>query len=156
MKKMNVILLSVILSAELFGQQTVDLQPSTREDYLKKSKRQDTFATLSLSGGLALYLIGGGVAIANATTDAVREIGGIINPGNPPPPPKDNGTAIAVLLIARTAAVICSISLYTSAAVNKRKAKALDISLKPQKALQFQYYSLTSQLIPSVSLKLNL
>ncbi len=154
MKKILIIYLAIATSPGVFGQQIDTEHPLTKEAYLKKSKNQKVAGTVLIIGGVVLNITATVVSLAQATDDIVRGIGGIINPDIAP---RKNDQGVAnVLFITGTVAIVSSIPLFIASGKNKRKAKAMSISFKPEKTLQLYQYGLVSGFVPSISLKIHI
>jgi hypothetical protein len=141
MKQVIVLLLLLVISATTFSQQT-DPPPSlTKQDYLKKSKSQNTAGWILAGAGTSL------VVVAFATTN-LSDIGDAINGDNSG---LNTGTA---LFVTGGIVAISSIPLFIIAAKNKRKAMSLSLKNEPVSA-PFRIDIINST-IPSFTLKLSL
>jgi hypothetical protein len=129
MKKNIIVLLVILLSLKSFGQATL-----SKQDYLKKSKTQNTIATYLLGTGIITVLTG--VFIAK---------GQGFNSGT-----SDNSPAV----ILKSGLILSagSIPFYIMGAANKRKAKVLSAGIKMDVVPQVQQRSF----FPSLSIKISL
>ena len=153
MKKLSVILLLTIISFNTFSQQTTSSKPSlTKMDYLKKSKKQNTTAWILLGSGIGISVI-----------DFLRK--------RPEPIYAPNGSWITypptnsseldkfdhsqrVVLFIGCATALASIPFFINA--HKNKKKAMSLSFKNEKIPQIQKRSFVCQIVPSLTLKINL
>ena len=141
MKQVTIIFLMLVLSASTFSQQTDPSQTLTKQDYLKKSKSQNTAAWILAGAGTGL------VVIAFATTN-LSDLGDAINGDNSG---LNRGTA---LFVAGSIVAVSSIPLFIISAKNKRKAMSLSLKNEPTFA-PFKI-DIVNTTIPSFTLKINL
>ncbi len=129
MKKNIVLPLLLILSVTTFSQQTLNNDsPTTKADYLQKSKRQKKVARIMLGGGasftvLGLHLkqyIGAGVIIAG----------------------------IGVL------SVLGSVPMFIAS--SKNRLRAMSLSFKNEPVTLFQKSNFVYRSVPSITLKISL
>jgi len=73
MKKMTILSLLLILSANLFSQQTTSSPTFNKQDYLQKSKNQKTAAWVLLGGGIVL--MGSGFLIGDRKESSFSDAG---------------------------------------------------------------------------------
>lgn len=128
MKKLIIFLLMLVLSTTTFSQQSGPFPVLTKQDYLRKSKRENIAALSLLFGGFALEL----TAIL---TSFETELG-------------------ANLVRAGLLANLVSIPFFIAARRNKRKAAS--ISFKNQYVHQLTNWGLSNRTVPSVNLRINL
>ena len=146
MKNLLIIISVVCLSQPLIAQQikTDSSSALNKETFLIKRKKQKKAANILLISGGSLILISGIVAAgetaAIVTTDG-ENLDNIYT--------LSSGIATAGILMS-----VASIPFYISAGKNKRKAAAL--SFQQQKIPYLQNNSVTSSLIPAVSIKIKL
>lgn len=126
MKKIIVFALLLLSSLATFSQQTEPSAPSTKQDYLQKSKSQRTSAFILLGSGAALLAI---AAPGNVSFDI-----------------------LPVLVIGGGAAIVGSIPLFIAAGKNKRRA--MSMSFKNETAPVLQNSGFTSRVVPSLALKI--
>lgn len=133
-------------------------QPATKEDYLKKSKRQRTGAILLITSGGAIAIAGFAVAIDNAGkalgNSFVNSIRTSFDPYASPATTKDHRTLSSILIITGVGAMLGSISMFVSA--HKYKLKALSFSFKNETAPQLKGLIMVYKFIPSLTLKMSL
>jgi hypothetical protein len=133
MKKLTTLLLLSLLSFNCISQQT-NLSPSvTKQDYLKKSKKQKTIAFVLAGGGSIAWLAG---------------LGKYMNQ-------EDNidGGGEAAMIIGGTVALV-SIPFFIISSKNKKKA--MRMSFKNQVIPQLQNSGFVHRTIPSINLKIDL
>jgi hypothetical protein len=128
MKKIIVFAMLIIISFASFSQQTTSSPTLTKQDYLKKSKKQKIVAWSLLLGGFGLDVI----AFATGFES-------------------ESGT---FLIRAGTLANLASIPFFIVAHRNKKKGMSL--SFKNEIAPQLQKSSFVYRHIPSLTLKMSL
>ena len=134
-----------------FCQQTQNLQPIQKTDYLDKSKNQKTAAWILLGGGVAMTITGT-VIYHNAYSKAAEEdpfgtlvtLGTNVNPGG------------AVLATVGLLSTIGSIPFFIASGKNKRRASFVSTSFKMENAAIVQRASLVKRPYPALSLKIGL
>jgi hypothetical protein len=139
MKKIIIGGMLLITTAATFGQQSNPSATLTKQDYLKKSRKQKTAAWLLMSSGFTCVVIGG-VLSSDVNNISLFD--------------EKTSKAGSVLSVVGLCSMAGSIPLFIAASKNKRKTKSL--SFTNEKALQVQSYSLVYRFIPSVSLKIEL
>jgi len=152
MKQIIAISIAILMSVPLVAQQTEVPKPLTREQYLKKSKGSLIAGTICLIGGITMETIATVSALREAGKEADYELRRIFNPNMPPYEANSKGNVF--LFVAGSIAVIASIPMFIGAGVNKRKAKAFAVSVKPETYLQPQPGGLTRRMMPSLALKI--
>jgi hypothetical protein len=146
------ILLFVCMGTMLcsFAQETASETPKpslTKEEYLKKSKRQRTGAIVMISAGGALVIAG----IAVAANDLGNDLYNIFDDNAST---NNHETLSTVLAVVGVAAMLGSIGLFVSA--HKNKKKAMSISFKNETAPLMQNSMVFQQYVPSLSLRIRL
>lgn len=131
MKKIIAFALLLIVSSESFSQQTNSLPALTKQDYLKKSRTQNTTAWFIISGGLVLGTISYGISYKEGRTNTAE-----------------------ILEYTSLATMLGSIPLFIAARKNKKKAMSL--SFKNETMPQLQKGSFVNQPVPSITLKISL
>ncbi|MBD0288428.1 MAG: hypothetical protein ICV79_23820 [Flavisolibacter sp.] len=119
-----------------FCQQTVPSKPSTREEYLAKSKRQKSGAKVLLIGGVALLTTS---IVIGTTGDPTFETLG----------------TLAVVGTIGAAAALGSIPLFIASEKNYRRARAATTYFKLEKAPVLQPAGISLRSYPSVAVKAN-
>lgn len=122
--------------------QSINQSEKSQSYYLKKSKRQKTTGWILLGGGVATTFVGIGVASSELISGSLS--------GS-----SNNSSAADVVLLTGLAAMIGSIPVFISAHKNKRRAVAA-ISFRNQPLRFTDKKSVTSTLLPTVSLKISL
>jgi hypothetical protein len=145
MKKITTILLLLVMSLTIFSQQTEPAPSLTKQDYLKKAKRQQTAAWILGGSGLVLT----GVGLVVAAGDAGEEFFGIFDSNV-----NDGGDSGAVFAVVGLAVMGASVPLFIAAARNKKRAASL--TFKNQFVPQFSNGSFVKKPIPSLSLKISI
>jgi hypothetical protein len=148
MKKFIICTLLLSLASTTFSQQTNPSAPLTRQDYLLKSKRQKTAASILLGGGLGIALAGAMVASAKTAED----IGNMFSE----PQHQNNYTVETVLVIVGGVAALSSIPLFSASSKNKRMGMSLQTTLKIENVNTIYRYNLVHTCYPALSLKINL
>jgi hypothetical protein len=141
MKQVTTTLLLIIFSATTFSQQTDSPPTLTKQDYLKKSKSQNTAAWILAGAGTGL------IVVAFATTN-VSDIGDAINGDNSG---LNSGTA---LFVTGAIVAVSSIPLFIIAAKNKRRA--MSIAFKNEPVFTPFRIDIMNSTIPSFTLKFSL
>ena len=145
MSKFTTIILLLIFTTTLHGQQADPAPTLTKQHYLKKNKNQRTVAWIL--GGSGIVLLGTGLALAAADTG--EDLASIFNPEA-----NDGGDSGGVFVVVGLAALVTSVPLFVAADKNKRKAMSLSLRNVPSQ--QLIGYSIAYRPIPSLSLKINL
>ena len=125
MKKVTICTLLLILSTTSFSQQTNQAPTVSKQDYLKKSKRQKTAAWILLSGGTLTTLLG--------TVES-----------NPNSIAGGDNSRRTIFLITGLAAIGASIPLFIASSKNKKKAASFSLNFETAPVLQqsqFIYHS---------------
>ena len=151
MNKAIILILMLILSTNLFSQQTEPSPSLSKDAFLQKSKRQKSAAWILLAGGFASSTISVLIAAPKATEDYLSIFPGVLVGATPI---EHNYTGETILLIAGTAAMLSSIPLFIAAGKNKRKA--MNLVFKNEIAPQVQRTSFVYRSVPSLSLKIDL
>ncbi len=141
------IVLLLVLTSSSFCQQTNPSPALTKQDYLKKSKRQKTAAWILLGGGVVLSFAG----IAVGLNDATNNLIGIFYLEQP-----NSSNSVDVLIVSGLAAMAGSIPLFIASSKNKKKANAVSVSFKMETRSTVQQLAIVRTAYPSLSLKLNL
>ncbi len=140
MKKIIALTLLLAFAAASFGQQSVQKQSSTQDDYLKKSKTQKTIATILLVGGAASLLTGrlipkgefegGFIFTSSYKNDGIKStLGGI-----------------------GSLSMLASIPFYIASSKNKRRANAATFSFNNQKVIFPKQNTLVLKTQPTLTL----
>ena len=144
MKKVSILLITMLLTANSFAQQTKTTIKLTSKDYLAKSKRQNTKAWIMLSSGVALFYTGftrryGFVTIGSATGTYVK-----------------NSDAIWMLAMAiGTINMVSSIPLFIASRRNKTKGlSTATFNLKPEKVIVPNIYPVNQSFYTALSIKI--
>ena len=137
MKKVTICTMLLIFSATSFSQQTNPATTFSKQDYLKKSKRQKTAAWILLGGGAVVGFVG--LTQLNFAGSDNGEV---------------NNTPGAVLFFTGVASVITSIPIFSAAKRNRNKA--MSMSFKNQSFPQLQNNKFAYKAIPSLTLKISL
>lgn len=131
-----------------FAQETPSATPEpglTKEQFLKKWKRERTGAIVMISAGGVMTLVGMNISLSNSLNNS--EMFGVSLP-------KKDETFGIVLLIAGVATMLASIGVFASARINKRKA--LSISFKNELSPQLRRSMIFYEPVPSLTLKISL
>jgi hypothetical protein len=151
MKKPTILIVLIAFAFTLFGQQRdVQRLPSTQIDYLKKSKKEKTWAWILTSVGTAGLLV---TLVADAGQATAGGLTTVFSLGTVEPTYKSYN----VPYLLSGAAVVGGITLFVMAGKNKRKARAASVLINMEKApVARQQPLVRSQLFPAVGLKLSL
>ena len=142
MKTLTIFLLLLGVSATTFSQETVPSPALTKNDYLKKSKTQNTVGWVLVGAGAGL------IAVSFATTN-LDDFGDSIFYGD------DSGLNTgAALFVSGVVVAVSSIPLFIAAGKNKRKAMSISFKLQPVPHMTKTY--LTNFKTPSLTLKVEL
>jgi hypothetical protein len=125
----------LVLATATFSQQSKTSAPSTKQEYLQKSKNQKTAGWVLLGGGTVL--IGTGFLIGDRKESSFDDAA--------------TGVIIGGLGLLAT---IGSIPLFIASGKNKRKAAS--VSFKKERFQQTKNSGLVYHHMPAVSLKINL
>jgi len=112
----------------------------TREEYLKKSKGQKTAAIVLLAGGGALLTVGSILTLNDPVYYFDLE-------------DNSNEDVEAALILVGGVAMLSSIPFFIAS--RKNKARAMQVSVKNEMALQLQKGTMFHKSIPSLNLKIN-
>lgn len=129
------------ISVVIFSQQTNPALPSTKQDFLKKSKSQKIIAWILAGTGVT------SVIISIATIDGTELFSSLAGNNKPV-------NRFGILFFGGCIVSLSSIPFFISSGKNKRKAMSL--SFKMEQVPQLQIASLVNKPIPSISLKLRL
>ena len=133
MKKITFLIAFFAIALAAFSQQNNPSPTLTKQNYLLKSKNQNTAAWILLGSGLAM--VGGGLAINLS--------GGILN---------GNGSKGLWLSYLGGAVTITSIPFFIAASKNKKKA----VSLSFKNVISPQIKNFVYRTVPSLTLKISL
>ena len=130
------------------------IPPLSKQDYLRKSKRQMAGAIVSVSGGVLLSGIGTAFLLTGAAV-ATTEI--IISPITGTGPSEETNrtvnTGLALFLLGAAGVIIC-IPLFIASAKNKKRAASLSVG--SQSVQQMGKGSIAQNNIPSLRLTIRL
>jgi hypothetical protein len=144
MKKIIIVFVLLAQTFSVFSQQAHPSQPLTREDYLKKSRKQKTAAWLLLSGGFTCIVIGSVLsADLNVNGD---NYGSVFD--------EKTSKAGSVLSVVGLCSMAGSIPLFIAAHRNKKKG--INLSFENKRARQIQNASFVYRPLPSLTLKISL
>ncbi|MBL0068750.1 MAG: hypothetical protein IPP39_09750 [Chitinophagaceae bacterium] len=145
MKKSIVFLLLLMLSVTTFSQPTINNdEPTTKSDYLQKSKKQSTVALATSIPGVVLVTIGGIMYMS--------EFGNGLIPGGDYQ--EETFNAGGIFILAGSALIMVAIPFHLAARKNKKIAMSLGFKNVPMPELQKNNPVAIS--VPSLSLKINL
>lgn len=130
----------LLQAASLFSQ-------ATKDDYLKKNKKQKKLATILLAGGGAFILAG----VIYPRGDAEHSTSPFYSVVTYP-----NVGTKAALILTGGVAMLSSIPFYISSGRNKRRAEAISFNLHNQQILFSQEGSLIAKRQPAIRLKVPL
>jgi len=151
MKKPTALIVFIALAFKLFGQQRdVQKLPSTQIDYLKKSKKEKTWAWILTSVGTAGLLVTLVADAGQATGDAFATVvsGGTVEP---------TYTSYSVPYLLSGAAVASGVTLFVLAGKDRRKARAASVLINMEKTgVARQQLMVRNQMFPAVGVKLSL
>jgi hypothetical protein len=155
MKKLTTLLLLSLLFFNCISQQTNPSPSLTKQDYLKKSKKEKTTAWILAGGGLAMSAVTLTIA-ANQSADATNNfLATLLSLA------ENNGTTVThdfsvlgVLFYIGAAGTIASIPMFVSSSKDKRKA--MSMSFSNQALPQICDNSFVHHAIPSIKLKISL
>ena len=142
MKKIILCALLLAIANVSFSQQTKPSQTLTKQDYLKKSRNQKTFAWILVGTGVGL------VVVAFATYSTKDYANTLFQQDN-----SALNTSTTLFIIGGITAV-SSIPLFIASGRNKRKG--MNLSLKNETTPQIQKSSFVYRYIPSLTLKISL
>jgi hypothetical protein len=156
MKKFFTLLLTVIIVSHASGSvlRADSIPTLSKQDYLRKSKRQMAGAIVSVSGGVLLSGIGAAFMLAGAAV-ATTEV--IISPITGTGPSEETNrtfnTGTALFLLGAAGVIVC-IPLFIASAKNKKRAAALSVGT--QSVQQMGKYSIAQNSLPSLRLTIRL
>lgn len=156
MKKFFTLLLTIVIVLHSSGSvlRADSIPPLSKQDYLRKSKRQMAGAIVSVSGGVLLSGIGAVFILAGAAV-ATTEI--IISPITGTGPSEETNrtfnTGTALLLLGAAGIITC-IPLFIVSAKNKKRAASLSVG--SQSVQQMGKVSIVQNSIPSLQLTIRL
>lgn len=133
MKKIILSLLALSFSFAMSGQQV------TKQDYLKKSNNQNTWAWVLAGGGAALVMGGALVLASDASYFPSETVG-------------------PILIASGAASIAGGIILFSASKRNERKANEMAVSfnLKVESATRYQDVRITNNYYPACSLRISL
>lgn len=140
MRSIFLILLLTVFVLQSTSQTTT---PLTKEDYLRKSKKQKTAALVMLIGGAVATTIGVGVALGGGLDCAWGD-----------PNCGKNQTLADILIYSGSAAILGSIPLFIAAGRNKKKAMSLSVCGQPTPWITKN--NPVYKTVPSITLKIAL
>jgi hypothetical protein len=146
MKKTIVFAVLLIVAFNSFSQQTQVTQPISRDEYMKKSKKQKTAGWVLLAGGTAIWITG--LIILENTI--VYDLGGIFNGNN------QSFNSGSVVFASGLIIAAGSIPFFIISAHNKHKAMRATAFLRIENVPVIQHASFISHSYPAVSVKINL
>ncbi len=158
MKMLLLVSLFFSLQASSQALQEVDSIPgrasnySIQQNYLKKSKTQKTAAFLTLGGGVCLFFLGGAIG----GSDLSNRISNALNNPNRPGYSYSRDDAASVFALIGLGSMISSVPLFIASSRNKRKAKAVDLSLKTENYEQLFQQVLRQTNYPALSVRIKL
>ena len=143
MKKIIIFALLLIISATTFSQQINPSPTLTKQDYLQKSKKQQTVAWILAGGGVGLVVI----AIATTSTnDVANAVGG-----------NDSGLgAGAALFTLGGITALTSIPLFIASGKNRKRAMAATSFLKMETVPVIGQSGFINKNYPALSVKISL
>lgn len=144
MKKIIILTMMIAFVAVSFGQQAPASSPAqTQTDYLKKSKRQKTWAWVTTSVGTVITAL---TVIAES------------NPAYGEVPIIDNGEQInyTIAYILGFTCIATGIVLFVASGKNKKKANAASVFLDIKKAPLLQQTVFRNQSFPAVGVRISL
>jgi uncharacterized membrane protein HdeD (DUF308 family) len=141
MKKITIFFLMLVVSAASFSQQTTTTAPAIQTDYLKKSKKQKTWAWVTTSVGVTTIVAGllSEVAAIYHVQDGEAEI-----------------SSTATYYMLGTAWIATGVTLFVASSRNKKKASAASVFIDMGKAPVLQLAGTRSYSIPVLGLRLSL
>lgn len=125
-----------------FPSMSIDSIPASN-NYLEKSRRQKNTATWLLVGGSTVFSIGAIVGLS--------EIGTIVNSND-----KSKERLVNTLMIIGVVGAVSSIPLYIAAGNNKKKARSVSISLKPESRSLMRRNDISRVAYPAISINIGL
>ena len=137
----------LVINSSSFCQPMNPSQKISKEDYLKKSKSQNTAAWIVFGTGTVLASVGLAIGLKEAT-DALIGILFLQQPKS-----SNGGEA---LFYSGLATMAGSIPLFIASSKNKKRARAVSASFKMENRSTIHQSALVRTSFPSLSLKLNL
>ncbi|MBI5858779.1 MAG: hypothetical protein HZB42_14200 [Sphingobacteriales bacterium] len=134
MKKIIGCFALLIIASTFYGQQSKPSPVLTKQDYLKKSKKQKTAAWVFMGAGITTFLLG--------TMETDSELG------------KSERTRSGTAIVVGLASIGTSIAFFISATKNRNKAASL--GLKMETSPLIQQNSFVHRSFPALSVRLNL
>jgi len=147
MKRITIIALLLILVVTTYSQKNNPAPALSKQDYLKKSKKQKTTARIILYGGATLFLTGAIIPKGEITGSACslcRE---------PQYEHKNDGVKQTLFSIG-TLTMLGSIPFFTASKKNNKRA--ISVSFKNETAPQLTKNSFVYKAVPSLKLKISL
>jgi hypothetical protein len=134
--KILIACLALLIMANSVQSQTTNTTPTTKQDYLKRSKSQKTAAWLFLAGGGTLIVLG--------SKDVDNKLG------------NSEGTRSTAAIVAGIGCVSVSTVLFIASARNKKKGESMALDFKMEKAPVLQQRGLAYTSYPALTLRLKL
>lgn len=147
MKKQFIPILLLVLTINVFSQQTVPSPPLTKQDHYQKSKNQKTAAIALVTGGSVIMLIG-----IPSWTSGFSDGLDFFNP-DPEAGTKEMKSANA-FFIAGGVLILGSVPLFIASA--KSKLRGVTLSFKKETATLVRNRSFVNSSVPSLTLKISL
>ena len=114
MKKLMVAIISVLFSAIMHGQQLTPIPSLSKQDYLKRSKKQKTTGIVLLTSGSILATTGLAIALS--------DLSGLFDPNEPA---RHNSATADILGYSGLVIPAGSIPFFIASSRNRRKAVTL-------------------------------
>lgn len=132
-----------------FAQRSVQKQPLTQIDYLKKSKNQKKAGAILLAGGVGLIIIAVIIPRGELVYDGIC-IGGFCSDKY-----KNDGIKSAFFIAGGLSALV-SIPFFIASSKNKKKAKAASVFINMERAPVLLAAVIGNQSFPTLGIKINL
>jgi hypothetical protein len=145
MKKFIPFLILLNLALTSFGQMKRQVPILTSDEYMEKSKKQNTAAWIMLGGGTALFIIGRFIIPPGESVGNYASAFGAMN--------ENDGLKLAIAGPGLIAMIAGPLTLIES---GRNKKRAMAVSIKINNAPQLQKNSLVQENIPSLNLKISL
>jgi hypothetical protein len=142
MRKFLTLMMLLNLAITSFGQMKRQIPNLTSDEYMEKSRKQNSAGWIALGGGAALI-----------TVAKVFPEGEIVSNGYWGPTHKNDGIRMASALVG-IVSVLYSPALFIESGKNKRRA--MGVSFKMDNVPQLQKSSMVYENVPSLNLKIGL
>jgi hypothetical protein len=140
MKKATILFFSLVLATTTFCQQEAREATVTHVDFLKKSKKQKTYAWLLTGAGSAILVLN---ALVSPYTNAITDIAG-------------THSVNTIFYVGGAALVAGGVILFVASSKNKKKAGAVSVFLSIEEITVYQNTTVTNRSLPAFGFRISL